>query len=134
MKSLLRNTVINGVSLYSTSLILNGVKIEGGFLTYVFGGFALTLMTFILKPILKIITLPINLVTFGMFSFLINAIILYFLTLFVPQIKITSFVFQGVTLAGFVVPKVSFNAFFAFIVASVVLSFIISFIKWLTGK
>ncbi|OGH42438.1 MAG: hypothetical protein A3H79_02940 [Candidatus Levybacteria bacterium RIFCSPLOWO2_02_FULL_36_8b] len=134
MKSLLRNTVINGVSLYSTSLILNGVKIEGGFLTYIFAGFALTLMTFILKPVLNIIAFPINLVTFGMFSFLINAIILYILTIFIPQIKITSFVFKGFTLSGFVVPIVSFNAFFAFIAASVVLSFIISFIKWLTGK
>lgn len=42
-----------------------------------------------IKPILLILTLPINLLTFGLFSFVINAAILLFLASFVAGFTIT---------------------------------------------
>ena len=44
-----------------------------------------------LKPILLILTLPINLITFGLFSFVINAGILWFLASFVDGFFIDGF-------------------------------------------
>ena len=134
MKSLLRNTIINSAALFSTSQILSGVKIEGGLYVLLLGGIVFYMAGFFMRPVLKLVTLPFNMATFGFFSFLINVPILYILTIIVPQIKIDAFTFQGVTVSGFVVPKVSLNTFFAFIVASVVLSAIISGIKWMMDK
>lgn len=45
-----------------------------------------------LKPILILLTLPINLLTFGLFSFVINAGILWFLASFVQGFSIDGFV------------------------------------------
>lgn len=45
----------------------------------------------ILRPLLILLTLPINIVTFGLFVFIINGLILYIISLLVP----------GFTLSGF---------------------------------
>ena len=52
----------------------------------------LAIIGFTLKPILLILTLPINLITFGLFSFVINAGILLFLASFVDGFAIDGFV------------------------------------------
>ncbi len=134
MKTLLRNTAINGVSLFILTQLFSGVNISGGFITFVIGGIVLSLMTIILRPILNLIAFPINLITFGLFSFVINAIILYLLTVVIQDIKITAFVFNGFSFAGFVVPSVSLNTLFAYILSSFVLSVTVSFINWLIEK
>lgn len=134
MKSIVRRVTLYAVSLFLLTQILSGVKISGGVATYIIGGAALSLMFVIIKPILSIITLPLNIVTLGTFSFLINAIILYLLTILVSGISISSFVFKGFSLAGFVVPSVGLNTFFAFIVTSFFLSIIVGFLTWLIKK
>ena len=91
-------------------------------------------MFVIIKPILSIITLPLNIVTLGTFSFLINAIILYLLTILVSGISIRAFVFKGFSFAGFVIPNVTLNTLFAFIVSSLFLSIIVGFLTWLIKK
>ncbi len=134
MKGLIRNTVINGVSLAILDQIIPGVTIHGGFKTYVFAGLVLSLLLLIIKPILNIFSLPLNMVTLGLFSFFTNSIILYLLTIVVTDINITKFTYPGFTYAGFVVPTMNFNTIFAFIITAAVLSFIIAFFEWLTKK
>jgi len=134
MKGALRNIGIYSFSLFLLTQVLSGVKISGGVATYIIGGAALSIMFVVIKPILGLITLPLNIITFGTFSFLINAIILYFLTILVPSISISSFVFKGFSFAGFVVPSVTLNTFFAFIVASLFLSIFVGFLSWLIKK
>lgn len=134
MKSLLRNTIIDAFSLFIASQVLSGIKIEGGIMTFVFAGLALTIMTAILRPILNLITLPLNIATLGVFSFFVNVVIIYLLTVFIPQVKISSFIFSGMAISGFVIPKIMFNSFFAFVAASFTISIIISFLKWLIIK
>lgn len=134
MKSVIRNTSINALALFVIPKVIDGVKITGGIETYLFGGFCLFLMSLILKPILNLITLPLNFLTFGSFSFITNIAILYLLTVFVSQISITSFAFQGFSFDGFIIPKIYFNTLFAFIVSAFVLSLIISLIQWLIKK
>ena len=134
MKSIVRNIAFYSFALFLTSQALPGVKIFGGFWTYIVGGIALTLLFLILKPIISIVTLPLNIVTLGAFSFLTNAIIFYILTVFVANISVSAFTFSGFTFAGFVIPKFYLNNFFAFIAASIVLSAIIGGLKWITEK
>ena len=43
----------------------------------------------ILRPILIFLTLPINIVTFGLFIFIINGLILYLISLLVPGFTLT---------------------------------------------
>ncbi|MEK7517029.1 MAG: phage holin family protein [Patescibacteria group bacterium] len=134
MKSILRNMVFYSFALFLISQVLAGVKVSGGAWTYILGGIILSLLFLFVKPILNVVTLPLNIITLGAFSFLINVIILYLLTIFVTSITIGAFTFNGFSFAGFVVPKISLNNFFAFIVASILLSLIIGGLKWMTER
>lgn len=134
MKPILRNIVFYSVALFSAAQVVAGLTVSGGFATYIIAGAVLSVLFLIVKPVLKIITLPLNIITMGLFSFLINAIILYFLTILVSGISITAFKFNGFSFWGFVVPELQVNNFFAFVVVSVLLSFIVGFLKWLIKK
>jgi len=134
MKGLIRNTVINGISLAVLNQIVPGVVISGGFKTFVIAGFILSLLLLILKPILNILSLPLNMVTLGLFSFFTNSIILYLLTIFVTDITVSKFTFNGFTFAGFIVPVMNFNTFYAFVITAAILSIIIAFFDWLIKK
>lgn len=134
MKSALRNTLFNGMSLFILAQLVPGLKISGGLLTFAIGGLALSILFFVVKPILNIVSLPLNLVTLGLFSFLTNAIIFYLLTVFVTSIAITSFIFPGFAVAGFIAPKIYVNTFFAFILVAFLQSLIVTFLSWLIKK
>ena len=132
MKSILRNVAFYGFSLFLLTVFLSGVRVSGGLSSYIVGGTALTLLFFLVKPIISIISFPLNMITFGLFSFVTNAILLYILTILVPAITIRAFEFSGVSFAGFIIPHFFLNAFFAFIASSIILSLIMGFLSWLT--
>ena len=134
MKSIVRNVTFYGSSLYFLTVLLSGVKVTGGFTSFLTGGIVLTLLFFIVKPIISIISFPLNMVTLGLFSFVVNALLLYILTLLVPSISISAFEFKGLSFGGFIIPKFFLNTFFAFIASSFVLSLIMGFLSWLTKK
>lgn len=131
MKRLARDIAINATGLFILTQLFPGVKISGGFQAFIFGGFFLSLMRFFLRPLLNLVALPFNLLTLGLSSFLVNAIILYFLTVIVSEISIAPFVFPGISFAGVIIPKIALNLFLAYIVSSIILSLIVSTIQWL---
>lgn len=134
MKGLIRNTTVNSWALYFISLTLAGVTIKGGLFAYLVGGLVLSIMNGTIRPVLSILSIPLNLVTLGLFSFFSNAIILYLLTVIVPYIKIVAFTFKGFSVAGFVVPNIYFNGLFAYVAAAFVLSLFYSYFEWLVEK
>lgn len=131
MKAFTRGIVVYSLSLYFVPMFIPGFKISGGFLTYLIGGIALALMFLILKPILNIISLPINILTLGLFSFFTNVIILYLLVMFVSGIHIVPFTYPKFEILGLVIPKISLSLPFAYIYIAFVLSFIDSFFSWM---
>lgn len=134
MKWLLRNSAFYAFALFILPFIVSGVSIVGGLQTLLIGGFVLTIMLLIIKPVVNLISLPLNILTLGLFSALTNVVILYLLTVLVPNISVKAFIFEGITFAGFHIPKASLNVFFAYILAAAVLSVIIGCITWLSNK
>jgi len=134
MKSILRRVISYSVALFITTQILEGVIVSGGLTGYIIGGIVLSILFLLVKPVLSIITLPLNVITLGLFSFITNAIILYLLTIIVSNVSISAFTFKGFSFLGFVIPELQVNNFFAFIAASTILSLIVGFLKWLIKK
>lgn len=131
MKTIIRAVAIYTLSLFLLPYLIPGIKIEGGFLTLIIGGVSLAFLFLTIKPILNIITLPVNMLTLGIFSIFTNALILYILTIFVIDISILPFTYPKTEILGFVIPRLEFNTFFAYIYTSFVLSCIDSFFSWL---
>jgi putative membrane protein len=46
------------------------------------------LLNLILKPILKIVTIPLMIITLGLFTIVINALLLFIVTLFMPEVSV----------------------------------------------
>lgn len=131
MKTLLRASLINAFSLFVLTQILSGVRVSGGLSSYIYGGLALAVSYKILKPILNIISLPLNIITLGATSFFVNILLFYIATSLIPQISINSFTLNGASFAGFIIPTLHLNIFFAYATAAFIQSVLVSFISWL---
>lgn len=131
MKRILRHYVIDTFSLYAVTLVATGVVFEKGTHTLLLAGVGITTAMLLAKPIINILLLPLNLVTFGLFRWVSSAIALYLTTLVVPGLKIIGFHFSGLTSKWIDIPPLNFSGVLAYIAFSFLLSILISFIFWL---
>lgn len=67
--------VISSIVAFALSYLLEGIKFNS-FWTAILVAIVLAILNAIVKPILIFLTLPITLVTFGLFLFVINALII----------------------------------------------------------
>ena len=70
--------------------LIPGIEIAG-FKTALLVTFVITLINIFVKPLLVLITLPINLITLGLFSFIINALLLMLTAYLTPGFEINNF-------------------------------------------
>jgi putative membrane protein len=69
--------------------------------TLLLASLVLTLLQKIAKPVLKLLFLPINIVTLGLFSLVINVFLLWLATFLVPGFQIQPMVLSGIALGEF---------------------------------
>lgn len=70
-------------------------------LALIFFAFVLTIVNSVVKPVLKILTLPINIVTLGIFSVILDAGLLWLVLYLVPGFSINPMILFGVPLGEF---------------------------------
>lgn len=131
MKTLLRYFLINLVSLYATTKFIPGLTYTGGVKSLAIGALVFMLINFILVPLLKILFLPLNLLTVGIFSWLINVLALYALTTIVSDFKLLPYNFPGATVLGISIPQTDLTTFWVAVAASFLIGIITHFLQWL---
>ncbi|MFT5751099.1 MAG: putative membrane protein [Flavobacteriales bacterium] len=89
MKSILK-VLLTAVAVVILAKILSGVVVDG-FVSAIIVAIVISLLRFIVKPILVILTIPITILTFGLFLFVINALIIMMADYFVDGFAIRSF-------------------------------------------
>jgi len=134
IKKYLRFFLINLFGLWLVAYIFTGVNFIGGWQTITLAALVLTLLGTLVKPLIKLLLLPVNLVTLGAFRWLINVIVLWLVTFIIPQFQINGFLFEGVNYQGFTIPSFYVATFWAFVLSSLVISFITSLTLWLIKK
>lgn len=132
MKTLIRTFLFSVFSLWVVSFLIDGFKIEGDFQILLLTATVFSFIYIFVRPILRLFFLPINLLSLGLLSWLINVAVLYLLTMIVPQVKISAWQFEGFSYQGFVLPAYNFNQIATFIIISLSLSFIINILNWLS--
>lgn len=75
MKNILIKWVIYALIIMFTAWIIPGIHVVG-FLAALLVAIVMALINAFIKPILKIITLPINILTLGLFTLILNALLL----------------------------------------------------------
>jgi putative membrane protein len=131
MRTILKHFIIDTISLYLISQAVVGITFTQGLYTLLLAGFVLMLATMVVKPIINVLLLPINLITFGLFKWVTYAITLYLVTLVVPGFHLGEFVFKGFTSYWFALPGIALSGFLAFIAFSFIISTISSILYWI---
>ena len=109
MKGILIRWLLLTISIILTSYLVDGIYVAS-FSSALFAALVLGILNALFRPILLLITLPINILTLGLFTFVINALLL----------KMVSGVVAGFYVHGF------WSAVFG--------SLIISLVSWLLSS
>jgi len=82
--------VILTASIIIASYLLEGIRVSGFFSAF-FAAAALGILNALFRPILLILTLPINVLTLGLFTFIINALMLKMASGIIPGFEVYGF-------------------------------------------
>ena len=102
--------------------VLSGVRIENTFSAYLTLSLVFVIFNFLLSPIIKLLLLPINLLTLGLFRWVTNVLVLYIFDLLFDGINLTAFTYPGFSSAWFSLPSGYLNLFWVFVLTSLIMS------------
>jgi len=89
--SILANWILSAIALVIVANYVPGFHVNS-FATALIVAVILGIINTLIKPIILILTLPINILTLGLFTFVINALLLLLVARFVPGFTIEGFV------------------------------------------
>jgi putative membrane protein len=113
MGSLLLRWLLSALALLAVAYLYPNVKVES-FLAAAIAAFALGFVNAIIRPILVILTLPVTLLTLGLFLFVINALLFW----------LVAEVVKGFSIQG---------GFLSALVGSILYSLITTVVNWLVA-
>ncbi len=122
IKRFVLHILATAAALYFISMILNGdFAIMGGATGYLFAAFIFGLLNSLVKPLLKLLSLPIMLITAGLFTFVLNMLIVWLVKYVLDVLA-----FEGISM------HVEHIA--AYFYAGLLISIANFLIHWLTSK
>lgn len=90
MNGILIRWLLLTVSIILTSYLVDGIYVES-FFSALFAALVLGILNALFRPVLIVITLPINILTLGLFTFVINALLLKMVSGVVPGFHVYGF-------------------------------------------
>jgi putative membrane protein len=82
--------LINAVALMAVAYLLPGITVAS-FVTALIAALVLGLMNAVIKPILILLTLPVTLLTLGLFIFVLNGLLFWFVGSFIDGFVVSGF-------------------------------------------
>ena len=90
MQGILLRTAITMLGLYLASRLIPGVSIQGTG-TFVLAAFLLGIVNALVRPVVFLLTLPLTVVTLGLFIFVLNAAMFGLVAAFFDQFAVSGF-------------------------------------------
>ncbi len=78
-------------AVYLTIFLVPGVSASGGWISILLVALVWSVITMVIKPVLRVLTLPITILTFGLFAFVLNALLFWAMALIVPGFSVSGF-------------------------------------------
>lgn len=131
MKGFFRSYLIHLFALWVIANNIGGIHFGKDPRVLLMGALALTVIDVLIKPLINLLLLPLNLVTLGTLRWVSSVFTLYISTLVVPGFEVVAFKYPGFTSNMFIIPPIDFSLFGAYIILSIFISIIVSFLFWL---
>lgn len=90
MKGLVVRWLILTIAILAAAYLIQGIYVHS-FASAFFAAAALGILNTLVRPVLIILTLPINILTLGLFTFIINALLLKITAAFIPGFDLQGF-------------------------------------------
>jgi len=114
--------------------VYDGFVINGGVSIVVLAGFVMTFIEIFFQPLLKMLLVPVNIITFGMFSWLLTTIELLIVVYMVNLAEFRPFAFESFRFLGFEIGGMNVNMFFSVILGTIIFNFLTNIIKKLSSS
>ena len=122
IRRILLHLVATAIALYFISMLLNGdFNVTGGILGYLSAAFIIGTLNSLIKPILKILALPLILLTAGLFTFVLNMLVIW-----LAKYSLDILAFEGIA--------IHMEHIAAYFYVGLLVSVANFFIQWLTQK
>ena len=129
MRNLLIKILATAASFYVAKYFLQGFHIADTWSAYLVASLVFVIFNFVLTPIIKLLLLPINLLTLGLFRWLTNVLVLYLFDLLYDGIQISAYTFEGYHSAIISLPPGHLGLFWVLVLASLLMSLSYSLIS-----
>jgi len=77
IKKIILGILLNGLALFAVTYFLPEVQYTGGLKFFIIGGLIIGILNTFVKPLMKLLSFPLMILTVGLFSIVINAIIFW---------------------------------------------------------
>ncbi len=95
--------LISALSIGVASYLVPGINVDG-FMTLIIAAFLFGILNAVIRPVLVILTLPITIVTMGLFLLIVNALVFTMVAWILPGFSISSF---GAAVIGWLIVAVT---------------------------
>lgn len=127
MKRLILRILGTSLSFYATAYLVAGFQIEPTWTSYLIASFIFLLINWFIAPIVKLLLLPLNLITLGLFRWFANVLVLYIFDILYQGIEVTSYHFAGWSSPLLALPPGNISLFWAYVLSSLVIAITSSF-------
>jgi putative membrane protein len=90
VRGLVVRWIVSAIALWLTSGIVGGIEIQG-FASLLLAAAMIGVINAFVRPVVLLLTLPLTLVTLGLFVFVVNALMLWLASAFVPGFVVRGF-------------------------------------------
>ena len=131
MKKILKFTLLFSFALVTQNQFWQNLQFNHGVETIIKVAVIYTIFELFLKPILKLLLLPINLLTLGFFRLVINTVGLYLAVFVLADFTVNNINLASQTIYGLVLPQIQFSGFPVFLINSFSINIIVGFFKFI---
>jgi putative membrane protein len=131
LKKILKFTLLFAFAIVLQNQFWQNFSFDNNVETIIKVSFILTVFELFLKPILKILLLPINILTLGLIRLVINTLGFYLATFLLADFSIQNISLSPQSIYGLAIPALNFSGFWAHLINTASTNIIVSFFKFI---
>lgn len=122
MRHYIKQLIIAVVGFYVAFTLVPTINLGSDPQNILFAIGGILLISLVIHPIFSIILLPINILTLGLVSFVLNVALIFALIQFLPGFTVTAYDFPGANIQGFVIPPANLTQISTILAVAVIIT------------
>ncbi len=122
MRTLLVKILATMLSFYATASLIPGFRLDPTWQSYLIAAVIFLLFNLLVTPIIKLLLLPINLLTLGLFRWLTQVIVIYLFDVLYTGITLSAYYFNGFSSSVLALPAGTVSIFWVYCLSALVMS------------